>query len=230
MKLIDLYRPYFPSLVVLSGALIVIVSTILCAYKPDSNLFQFSKILLGPFILAVGTFYAAHRSIKSSYDAKERDKKLIELQNELIDHNTGGNSFCYLEPIFNFLSPGNNLWSCTHRGEYHLNDISIRICDLKNKDGNPIKLIGEYLSINYLFKGRSTTLSSSSPVESEGKYNIFFSSRNGSWTQEIRWKTVPGKFHVANRVVRDGDGIANPLLCDISVDYPQEMPLDKPWN
>ena len=109
VKLMDLYRPYFPALVVLTGALITIISTILFAYKPDSNLCQICKVIIGPLILAVGTFYAAHRGVKSSHDAKERDKKLIALQNELINHNTGGNFFCYLYPEFNFLSPGVNV-------------------------------------------------------------------------------------------------------------------------
>lgn len=230
VELIDLYRPYFPALVVPFGALITIVSTILSVHRPGSNLFQICRIIIGPLILAVGTFYAAHRGIKSSHDAKERDKKLIELQNGLINHNTGGNSFCYLYPVFNNLNTGVNIWSCIDKGEYHLNDINIRICDLKNMKSKPIKLISENLFVNYLFKGRAATISSGTSLGSEGRYNIFFSSRNGSWTQEIRWETAPGKFYTANRVVRDGEKIDNPLLLDVSAGYPQEMPLDKSWN
>lgn len=148
--------------------------------------------------------------------------------NHLLSHITGGDSFCYAYP--QFIGPNVAQWIFIHSGKFPLYDVKVRVCDLRISGPN----MGYTLDLGTLFPGRALSNGSltagildRAPVQA---FNLFFVARNGSWTQEIRWVEKPSALAMANRVVRDGDKLTDPLLCEISPEYQGDTPSDDAWN
>lgn len=218
-SLLDTYRPYFPGLLTAIGACVVATGMFM-----DHNPMR----LGGALIAACGAFWSGHRQIKSGADNKARNEKIIELSEQLRDAMTGGDSFCYGYPYM--VSPGHFQWSFTHSGKTPLYDVQVRIADRRK----PFLNSSVTLQLGTLFPGRAHSYGSlpgsievRTPVQA---FNLFFVARNGSWTQEIRWIEKPGVQATANRVVRDGMPMNQPLMCEVSPEYDGDTPEDDAWN
>ena len=218
-KILDMYRPYLPALLTMAGACVVAIGMFI-----DEDLLR----LLGALLAASGAFWSGHRQIKSSAEAKARNEMIIDLSKKLGDALTGGNSFCYGYPFMQV--PESFQWSFIHSGTSPLYDVQVRIYDYRK----PIQSSGVTLQLGTMFPGRlhrygtqPGSIEIRTPVQA---FNLFFVARNGSWTQEIRWIEKPGVFARANRVVRDGTSLAEPLLLEISPEYDGETPADGAWN
>lgn len=158
-------------------------------------------------------------------------QNLDEKTGNLLAHISGGDSFCHGAPMMNM--PGHHdqiLWTFIHVGQFPLYDVQVRIHDSRY----PIFSTGTTLSLGTLFPGRAHSFGGlpgataiRTPVQS---FNLFFVARNGSWTQEIRWMEKPGVFATANRVLRDGKPLNEPLLLEISPQYEGKTPDNDAWN
>lgn len=221
-RLRSTYWPYLPALMTLTGG--VMLSIGLLGSDPALQWFQFA----GAMIAAIGAFWSGHRAIVGAKETQEHDEKIVNLQEQLRGHVTGGDSFCFAYPVFD--RPGAFTWVFIHHGRFPITDASVHIYNLEQRDDcfDP----GKYCELGVLLPGRAHTLSTT-PVHkrlSSHGYNLFFTARNGSWTQEIRWVELASELAVANRVIRDGTPRHQPLLLQVSPRFPSHLPEDDAWN
>lgn len=138
---------------------------------------------------------------------------------ELLNHMTGGESFCYMAVMAD-----TQRWIAVHEGDYHLSNLSARICDLDVPMSQPnwMQIANTYIEIGTLFRGMCNMLDSGVPLVSQSRrFNIFYSASNGTFTQELRLKNLgTGKWASATRVYRDNREV--PLYQRIDSDFPLE--------
>lgn len=182
---------------------------------------------VGTLVTAVGGLWLWRRESRSAEASIEQDAKLVALSEELRGHVTGGEGFCYGYPFM--VGPHHFQWMFIHSGRFPLSDVQVRVHDCSQVDFKSKTIV-----IGTLFPGRATApVSLTSDLEnrvSAHAFNLFFVAKNGSWTQEIRWVDLPGVQATANRVVRDGMPIENPLLFEVSPEYPGLTPANDAWN
>ncbi|SRR5260370_36505472 len=121
---------------------------------------------------------------------------------------TGGKSFCYLTFAENGTLP-----TFIHSGNYPLTGVSVRIVDMQKWNQmiarNPHPSLQEFRSADtYVELGDlpvHTALQRGTiqlAGQTQSSFNIFYSARNGFWTQELRLQLVDGKWLTATRVTR----------------------------
>lgn len=141
---------------------------------------------------------------------------------QMINHVTGGDSFCFFMP---FRSMANNAsWLALHSGEYPLYQVSVRIVDLeamvKTPQYRPEDDAGyaQYIDIGDMPCGSRLMYEGADLGESgDRSFNIFINARNGRIYQEVRFKRVEGGMCVAYRVTRNDivlEVIVPPQLLD----------------
>lgn len=224
---IQLLKEYWLSL---SVALVWFLYTILCqphnwpaAIGAFASAFFFVSWLTGQYfrVRKQNKVDGSLQSIQSNITSllEELDQKT----KDIVGYMTGGDSFCYAYPLFNGGTPGYFDWGFINEGEHPLHDVSVQMYQVSGK-----KRITHKLDI--LYSRRSHYQGIRDIDNGSGAYNIFYTAKNASWTQQIRWILLGNEFAVANRVVKDGEPINKPLLLNISKNYPHELPLDSPWN
>ncbi|WP_043311344.1 hypothetical protein [Pseudomonas sp. ML96] len=123
---------------------------------------------------------------------------------ELLNHMTGGDSFCYMSVMAD-----NRNWMVVHMGDHHLQNLSARVCDLDVPDTpNWMQAANTHVTVGTLFKGMCSINSLTKSLTGQHRrFNIFYSASNGTFTQELRLKDVGGdRWAMATRVFRDGPG------------------------
>jgi hypothetical protein len=229
MKLKDVYLPYLPAIMTLAGAVLIALGLWLGWWEPSAVAFQQLRFI-GALLAVLGALWSAHNQVRGAAAAKERDQKIIELSEQLQGHITGGNSFCYGYPLGGFDQPTFR-WIFSHEGQYPLTDVIVRVYDLAKPPhlqmGRPG---GIFLKFDAMFPGKAVESNLEDTWRSSCGYNLFFIARNGSWTQEIRWTQLPNVLAVANRVVRDGKPLNDPLLLKVSPEFPGLTPAEQEWN
>src|SRR5260370_41593259 len=120
-------------------------------------------------------------------------------------------------------------WTFIHEGKLALSDVMVRIHTLERANGQ-MDVLGRTARLGTVFPGRAHTLGISERRLPSHGFNLFFVARNGSWTQEIRWVELPGVIAVANRVLRDGTPIDQPLLLQVAPEFPGRTPANEAWN
>jgi hypothetical protein len=227
LSALQLYRPYLPAIVTLVGAVLVAVGLFFGQGQAPNPVFQ-SFRLIGAGIAAIGAFWSAHRQIQSASANKERDRKIIDLSEQLHGHLTGGDSFCYGCPYGPRDSPVFE-WMFVHSGQYPLTDVSVRIHNLAAPPGQA-GFLGRFVELGTTFPGKARNYGVQDARLPSHGYNLFFQARNGSWLQEKRWVDLPNRRAVANRVVRDGMPLDKPLLFEVSAEFPGHVPANEAWN
>lgn len=202
--------------------------------------------VFGPtfFLLSwlLGQFFRVKKQTKveDSFEVIElRFKELlnkIEVRTEeMVNHISGGNSFPYLQiaMIDNLSNQG--CLMIIHNGEYPLYDISARVVDLQKfeqiKDNFSLSTL-EYtdtnLNIGNIIPSHATMLQNwkleSDPIQS---YNIFFTARNGSFTQLLRFKKINGLWLSAIKVTNKDNVILYERIDD---NYPREISGNISWE
>ncbi|WP_207285146.1 hypothetical protein [Pseudomonas sp. FW300-N2A2] len=148
------------------------------------------------------------------------DKLEVKTQ-ELVNHMTGGDSFCYMAVMADNVN-----WIAIHRGEYHLQNLGIRVCDIDLPLDTPnwMQTANTNLSIGTLFKGMCSQCEIQPLTGQHRRFNIFYTASNGTFTQELRLKrTTPNKWAAATRVYRQNDGQKVILHERIDPDFPLEL-------
>lgn len=152
----------------------LVISIIVCLlwlYDTDTN--------WEPIFVIVTLLFQA---IVDFFSRKESEKELESYKRQLIDNQTGGETFSYIM-LYNF-SISNN-WArdfvVVKKGKNSLYNLSYRIVDYTKTGNNtvvPETKIGEVNS-PAIFSNPKWTL------KEHNHYGIFFHGRNGSWTQEL---------------------------------------------
>lgn len=141
---------------------------------------------------------------------------LVKLENTavlLAGHITGGNSICYLHGP----QPDTDMWVgllVIHKGDHPLYDVIVRVCDLQkfdvyknNLNSVPSTAYEQVHSIGNLVPNHAKGFPFNLNLGNRNvkKYNIFFTARNGSFTQVMRCRRVNGRWLFATQVQLNND-------------------------
>lgn len=152
------------------------------------------------------------------------------LAKESISTVTGGDSFCYMNFSYQFGMPTPVL---IHSGKYPLYDVQVRITDLnkfrrKVELHQPLDLSSDInLTIGELQVGRvwiNRGLAVPFSDERAQDFNIFFSARNGIWTEILRLRKVGNSWSPALRVRFSPTDIPNPPAKPAFEQVPKDFP------
>jgi hypothetical protein len=227
---VSIYKPYLPAILTLVGAVLVAAGLLLGQPQDAPKIFQWVR-LAGAIMAAIGSFWAAHRQVVSAAENRRRDERLLDLTDQVLGQTTGGSSFCYARPQFGIPPSREFGWVVIHEGKFPLYDLSVRIVSLDQSAG-PGRLIGNTHRIGTMVPGTCNSLPGDICTENlSAGFNLFFFARNGAWTQEIRWKLFPKvALATAIRVQGGVPGRTNPMLLEISPEFPEPLSNQENWN
>lgn len=168
-------------------------------------------------------------------DLRLKSDEIANLNRELKNSMIGGDSFCYLALGSLNDTTNTGLLIVVHQGKYHLYDVHVRIFDLDKFD--EIKSRGfsletmQYtytnLTIGNLLPGHARTITQMNLGNAtERRFNIFFTARNGDFTQLLRFKKVGGRWHHAMKVDRGKD---LPPFEEVTPEYPRNSKGEVDW-
>jgi hypothetical protein len=188
-------------------------------------------IFVGGIIAAIGAVWAAYDQTKSSKQLQEKSEEIARLNRETANTVTGGDSFCYLMPIGN--AP--DRVSVIHSGKYPLYDVSVQLVDLDDPAFSKptFSSIGaNTITIGNIPPNSIQVLGSVIKLTGDRKrLNIFFSARNGFYTQQLRMRLVNGEWKSATRVTRNlADGKRETLHTQVQPEYPKENDGSVDWK
>lgn len=140
---------------------------------------------------------------------------------ELLNHITGGDSFCYMTVMADDAT-----WIAIHKGEHHLLNLSARVCDLDASSEYPdwLQLAKSDISIGTLFKDMIHRCFVAPLTGKRRRFNIYYTASNGIFLQELRFKrTGAEQWTFATRVMRTkNDGERVILYEQVRDDFPLE--------
>ncbi len=168
----------------------------------------------------------AEEIARKSDDLVTKSNEITELNKKISQSITGGNSFAYLQP--SYLSGGvfPESLMLIHQGEYPLYDISIRVVDLdefeselaKPKGSANLMTVGSNLNIGNLSPKTASFSGVAIKEKSIIRINVFFTARNGTFSEQIRIAKVGNEYKVALQV--SGLDSTQPLFEKIDEGYP----------
>lgn len=153
-------------------------------------------------------------------------EQLEDQAKEITYYTTGGDSFCYFGVGIN----GNiATWTVVHQGKYPLYNVAARIVDLAMfdaamKSGNPFAADSN-VRIGDLAQNQAGMLHSMDLGDGDSRdFNVFFSARNGFFTQLLRFRRVEGKWLSATTVTSMALAAlgSNPVLRQVADGYPAD--------
>jgi hypothetical protein len=159
----------------------------------------------------------------------EKSDEITKLNRELMSSVIGGKSFCYLFPM---LKQGIPRFTLIHQGKYPLYDLTIRIVDLdkfdelKEKAFSFESLFEDEITVNVgNFAPNSAQILSQVQIRPKEtlRYNVFFSARNGFFTQILRIKKLGTEWKTAFKVtvVRPQENKERIIFEKIDEGYPR---------
>ena len=174
---------------------------------------------LGIFMIGLGTLFtflgqqiiSNRSSNKIAEISKENirlNKNITALNKEIVQSVIGGDSFCYF--MFSSVNPKTNvgLLTIVHQGEHPIYDVYARMVDVDefNKMKEKLNIYNfrqsdTNIQIGNMIKGTASTFNLFNLGSSTSRdFNIFFSARNGLFTQLLRMRKVGGKWLYATKV------------------------------
>ena len=154
---------------------VTILSIVICGLW----FFYPSKIEWEPILVAVGLLIHFCLDL---YDKKQQEKKIKEITNEIKATQTGGETYCYLM-LYDF-SIENSLakdFVFIKPGVHSLYNLNYRLVDYTKKQNNTIindTSLGE-MNAPAIYQKTKWRLND------RVHYGVFFTARNGNWTQEL---------------------------------------------
>lgn len=142
---------------------------------------------------------------------------------DLIAYQTGGESYCYLMNGSLSSSANTGIETVIHQGKHPLFEVTARIVDLDEFDS----VMSSKMTYDILLKTQRTYGNMIPGHVMSGKkwnlgdadqrrFNIFWTARNGSFTQCMRFKKINGEWQHATKVERE-----KVLFEHVSKDYPR---------
>lgn len=143
---------------------------------------------------------------------------------EITHHTTGGDSFCY----FGVGVSGNTAtWTAVHQGKYPLYNVKARIVDLSKFHAAMNSEIpfsaDKNVRIGDIAQSQARGILSMDLGTGDSRdFNIFFSARNGFFTQLLRFRRVGGQWLSATSVTTMALAAldSNPVLYRVADGYP----------
>jgi hypothetical protein len=171
---------------------------------------------------------------------------ITNLSKTNIDNTTGGDSFCIIEPCVR-----RNVWmpQVIHAGQYPLYDVRVRITDYKNlkyltnqQNKTMAELFTHDININIgnissavpFVLYWKVTIPLDKKYKQYKKYNMFFTARNGSWDQFLRfyvtgWGVSPGIVSATKVQKREGNQIII-LYEKVDGSFPRNVHGEVDWD
>jgi len=170
-------------------------------------------ILIGGAIAVVGAFLQQVQANKDQKALLEKNEQIAQLSTNLAQLVTGGNSFCYAIPMIKNYPADRDVnvpFTLLHLGKIPAFDVYVRVHDV---DHGTMSI--EETMMNRVAVG---TVTSAEPIhiplylpfrvtDQERRFNFFISSRNGFYTEVVKFKKINGNWKLALRVYkRDATG------------------------
>jgi hypothetical protein len=195
-------------------------------------------VMTGAVLAALGAFWASAQKAQFEHELRLKSEELAELSKTTLAAVTGGDSFCYI--AVSQPSPGTSraLAMVIHTGEHPLYDVSARLVDLDKFDG--LKGQGTYtyealnstqtlIQLGTLIPKHAGELGrwdlNAFPLRG---MNIFFTARNGGFTECLRVRRVGDSWAQAILVTREGGGTT--LFEQVDAAFPREPDGKVDWK
>lgn len=198
-------------------------------------------VLLGALISAGGALWSSGERTKFEHELRERSDEIAQLNREIAASVTGGDSFCYLAMASLGVAEANTaILTIVQQGEYPLYDISLYITDVQAfrrahtaGQGEQTNQYKTDLQVGNMSPGSAMPITNwQLPDTDEQGYNVFFSARNGFFTQELRFKRVGGSWKSATKVTKEILGVDEPVVLyeKVDPDFPLNDQGQVEWN
>ena len=170
-------------------------------------------MLTGAIIAACGAFWSAWEQGRSQEALAAKNDEIIQLNRQIAQSITGGDSFCYFDLPLNGRDHDNLLTGVVHKGEFPLYDLTIRILDLDLCEYWTTHGCGFFESMNR--SQRVQKIGTLSPGTAQTidlldvsgrkalRLNVFCMARNGETTELIRMIKQDGEWVSALKVLRE---------------------------
>lgn len=184
-------------------------------------------ILFGAILSAIGALWAAQQ--KATFEHELRMKS-----EEIVRYVIGGDSFCYLA-IGSIDSQSNvGILMTVAQGEHPIYDVNARIVDLqeseKIKNNLTLQTISQsetHINIGNMITGTASMIRQFPLGDStERDFNIFFSARNGLYTQMLRLRKINNKWYSATKVEKNDKVVFE----QIQEKYPRNEKGEVDWK
>jgi hypothetical protein len=178
-----------------------------------------------------------------------KSDEIARLNRELRESMTGGDSFAYVAPTE--ASGESKVLTIVQMGRSPLYDVAARVVDLarepKPEDIKNGVLNAEQakslMGVSYgpfNLPANMALTGAIPPIGLTGRYvaiNVFFTARNGSWSESLRFKRVDGQWRSAIEVVRDPADPTRPsprrariLLTRVDPKFPRNRRGEPIWS
>ncbi|MBQ8101290.1 MULTISPECIES: LapA family protein [unclassified Afipia] len=194
-------------------------------------------VFVGAVLVALGGFWASWRQSNFNQEIRKKNEEISALQKDSMEAVIGGDSYAYI--IFQAFDregkiPNGNAMPdqlllvpmFIHRGKHPLYDVSARIVDLDLMKKNINSAMNNYSVGNMTPNLAATT---AHQILHEGKdfsFNIFFTARNGTWTQFLRMPWIGNGWGSAIKVIRDG----RVVFREVSDNFPRTSDGKVDWG
>ncbi|MGB3480224.1 MAG: hypothetical protein WBB67_13835 [bacterium] len=166
-------------------------------------------------------------------------EEIIEKDEYILSHVTGGNGFCYLD-IGSISGDGNSgTWVVNNGGDYTVYDVQVDIINLATiTQITPDSTLQQMLSMRDIVELGNipphTARMLIDPIDlsnqEELKFNIFVVARNGFTVQHLRMIRIENKWFHATRVLkRKGDSDIT-LFEEVDDNYPKDENGNVNWD
>ena len=192
-------------------------------------------IFIGALLAAIGAVWSNIDQTKYNEKLNEKNEEIARLSKEIVHSVTGGDTICYIMPISNQPDFG----TLVSVGNYPLYDLTARFTDLEEFEKNPEKTItydsllrgDNILNLNELPPKSAKPLGSIFKLHGDTRrWNIFFSARNGFFTELLRMKKVDGKWISAVQITKL-EGTENKVVFEkIPEDFPRNPDGTVDWK
>ena len=195
-------------------------------------------------ICVIGFTLSMRWYLSGKTDDTEAQKKQSDLEStkeELISTITGGDSFCIIVPG----GIRNKTWSplIFHAGKYPLYNVQVKIFDYKN-----IECLREQSKLSLVELEKCYTVMNVGDISNKAlptifpaitlpvdekykKYNIFFTAKNGAWTQFLRFHVFEGGGMISATKVETGAGSSTKIIYQkIDDSFPRNAHGDIDWE
>ena len=161
-----------------------------------------------------------------------------EIHTQIASSFTGGASFAYIVPTFFDPTHNSPMLILVHRGEYPLYDLTVRILDMATFDKmvRPNNAYSDKLreevqvSISNIAPNQTRMLKTVQLGSDPLRWNLFFSARNGFFTELLRVRRVGNEWKTALKVISTPSSSHELLLFEqIDSGYPRSENGQVEW-
>jgi hypothetical protein len=190
-------------------------------------------ILVGAILGAIGALWAASQKAEFERELRIKNEEIAALNKKTFNAVTGGDSFCYFSLSLPNRASSIGRFFIVHQGDNALYDVTARLVNLDRFE----EIKGEFTISSLKYTDTNITLGTliarHASIGNEVKldqfpsrgYNIFFSARNGSFSELLRLKKVQDKWKQAIQVTRDGKVIFE----KVDDEYPRDSSGNFVW-